>query len=76
MFWPGITNDVINCNECDVFKASQPREPLMQDMIPTRPGEVIAADLFPYMGRESSRTSIAADQHCLTSEDEVSTAKT
>jgi hypothetical protein len=56
VFWPGITNDinniVRNCKQCEVHKASQRKEPLLQDERPTRPGEAIAADLFSCEGRE------------------------
>ena len=56
VFWPGITNDVTNavrgCQECEINKASQQREPLHQDQVPTRPGEAIAADFFTHDGRE------------------------
>ncbi|TRY72420.1 hypothetical protein TCAL_09540, partial [Tigriopus californicus] len=52
VFWPFIHQDVENkvraCNECEKFKDSQPREPLMQDERPTRPGEVVACNLFSY----------------------------
>ncbi len=56
VFWPGICNDVTNlirtCKECETHKASQRREPLMQDVRPDRPGEAIAADLFSYAGMD------------------------
>jgi hypothetical protein len=43
-----VVNKVRACNECEKFKDSQPREPLMQDERPTRPGEAVACDLFSY----------------------------
>ncbi len=56
VFWPGIINDVKNmvqnCPECEINKASQRKEPLMQDLMPSRPGEAIAADLFTCEDRE------------------------
>ncbi len=56
VFWPGITNDVTNmvrnCQTCEDFKASNVKEPLMQDEVPKWPGEAIAADLFSHAGKE------------------------
>ena len=56
VYWPGITNDVSNmvssCQECNKYKASQAKEPLMQDTEATYPGEAVAADLFQHAGKE------------------------
>ncbi len=56
VFWPGLTNDVRHkvqgCKECEEHKATQQKEPIMQDVRPTRPGEAIAADLFTCNGTE------------------------
>lgn len=56
LYWPGITRDVENlvkiCDKCEFFKSSHAKEPLIQDEIPSRPGEVIAADLFSYANGE------------------------
>ncbi len=56
VFWPGISNDVSNmvrrCNQCELNKASHRPQPLLQDVLPTRPGEAIAADLFSCEARE------------------------
>lgn len=56
IFWPGITRDIENkvrgCEQCETYKASQSKEPLVQDKRPTRPGEAIARDLFSYGGGE------------------------
>ncbi len=50
VFWPGISGEVCNmvkrCELCEVNKSDQRREPLLQDVMPKRPGEAIAADLF------------------------------
>lgn len=52
LYWPGITRDVENrvksCDQCEFHKASNVREPLIQDEMPSRPGEAIAADLFSF----------------------------
>ncbi|QQP52720.1 Transposon Tf2-6 polyprotein, partial [Caligus rogercresseyi] len=40
------------CDDCATHKASQAKEPLVQDEQPSRPGEAVAADLFLYEGRE------------------------
>lgn len=56
LYWPGITRDIENqvksCEQCEMFKASQAREPLLQDEVPTHPGKAIASDLFSHAGRE------------------------
>ncbi len=56
VYWPGITNDISNivrsCKECEIHKASQAKEPMIQDERPTRPGEAIAADIFNYEGKD------------------------
>ncbi|QQP37577.1 Transposon Tf2-6 polyprotein [Caligus rogercresseyi] len=54
--WPRIHEDLSNlskgCDDCATHKASQAKEPLVQDEQPSRPGEAVAADLFLYEGRE------------------------
>jgi hypothetical protein len=56
VYWPGITqaieDTVKRCDECEVNKASQAKEPLLPDEVPTRPGEAIATDLFAFNGKE------------------------
>ena len=41
VFWPGITNDikqlVKDCDTCNKYQAEQPKLPLMQPDLPTRP---------------------------------------
>ncbi|QQP41149.1 Transposon Tf2-6 polyprotein [Caligus rogercresseyi] len=46
--WPHVKG----CDDCATHKASQAKEPLVQDEQPSRPGEAVAADLFLYEGRE------------------------
>ncbi|QQP48538.1 Transposon Tf2-6 polyprotein, partial [Caligus rogercresseyi] len=47
--WPRIHEDLSNlskgCDDCATHKASQAKEPLVQDEQPSRPGEAVAADL-------------------------------
>ena len=56
VYWPGMTNDITNmirtCDECEIHKASQQKEPMIQEKLPSRPGESIAADLFTHNGNE------------------------
>ena len=56
VYWPGMNNDICNvvksCKLCETYKASQRKEPLLQDERPARPGEAIAADLFNCEGRD------------------------
>lgn len=56
VYWPGITRDIENkvktCEECEYYKASNPKEPLVPDESPTRPGEAIACDLFQFGNHE------------------------
>ncbi len=50
VYWPRLTNDIRQriegCPACAENQASQCKEPLLQDKLPTRPGEAIAADIF------------------------------
>jgi len=56
IYWPGITRDVEEltkkCEDCELYKASYAKEPLLRDEAPTRPAEAIAADLFNLNGKE------------------------
>ncbi|QQP34591.1 Transposon Tf2-6 polyprotein [Caligus rogercresseyi] len=47
-----LSNLSKGCDDCATHKASQAKEPLVQDEQPSRPGEAVAADLFLYEGRE------------------------
>ncbi|XP_059092245.1 uncharacterized protein LOC131887632 [Tigriopus californicus] len=52
IYWPGFTSDIANtvaaCPECLYFRPSHQPEPLIQDDLPTRPFQVVTADIFTY----------------------------
>ena len=54
VFWPGITNDVKqlvkDCDTCNKFQPEQPKLPLMQPDLPTRPWEKLGTDIFEFKG--------------------------
>ena len=54
VFWPGITNDikqlVNDCDTCNKYQAEQPKLPLMQPDLPTRPWEKLRTDIFEFKG--------------------------
>ena len=54
VFWPGITNDikqlVKDCDICNKFQPEQPKLPLMQPDLPTRPWEKLGTDIFEFKG--------------------------
>ena len=50
MYYPGINSDITNtvesCPECQIRLPSLPKEPLIQDVKPSRVYEVVTVDLF------------------------------
>ena len=50
LFWPGmngeITNMVSQCAACNEYLSQQQKEPMMIPVIPTRPWQMVAQDLF------------------------------
>ena len=54
VFWPGITNDikqlVKDCDTYNKYQAEQPKLPLMQPDLPTRPWEKLGTDIFEFKG--------------------------
>ena len=54
VYWPGITSDVRDvvksCLSCNKYQPAQPKLPLMQPELPSRPWEKIGADLFHFKG--------------------------
>ena len=54
VFWSGITNDikqlVKDCDICSKFQPEQPKLPLMQPDLPTRPWEKLGTDIFEFKG--------------------------
>ena len=50
VYWPGMTNDVREhtqkCETCREFEQSQPKEPLMNHELPSRPWQKVGADLL------------------------------
>ena len=55
VWWPKITQDVKRavaaCEHCQVYKPSQPKEPLMTTPLPSRPFEKVAVDLCLHSGQ-------------------------
>ena len=64
VFWPGITNDIINtvnnCEACGLNQVSQRKEPLQLEPTAARPGEKIVSDIFTY---ESKDYLVIADRY-------------
>ena len=56
VFWPGITNDikqlVKDCDICNKYQAEQPKLPVMQPDLPTRPWEKLGTDIFEFKGNK------------------------
>ena len=52
VFWPGISADirqmVKDCDPCNKHKSAQPRLPILQPDLPTRPWEKLGADIFEF----------------------------
>ena len=50
VYWPGMNKDLIDfiskCEICNTFQNNQTREPLIPCEIPSRPWQIIAADIF------------------------------
>lgn len=55
VWWTGGTSDIVNtvqsCDECQTLLSSQIQEPLLCDLLPTRPVEDVSADLFSHAGK-------------------------
>ena len=56
VFWPGITNDIKNmvkdCEHCNKHQSAQPKLPIMQPELPTRPWEKLGSDIFEFKGQK------------------------
>ena len=56
VFWPGIDNDIDNtvrsCADCQRELLSLPKEPYIRHASPTRPFQVISADLATHAGQQ------------------------
>ena len=54
VYWSEITNDitqfVIDCDTCNKYQSEQPKLPLMQPDLPTRPWEKLGTDIFEFKG--------------------------
>ena len=52
LFWPGMSAQVKDfiskCSTCNEYSYKQPKEPLLNHSIPTRPWSKLAIDLFVY----------------------------
>ena len=56
VFWPGISTDirqmVKNCGLCNKHQPAQPKLPIMQPDLPTRPWEKLGTDIFEFNGKK------------------------
>lgn len=56
VFWPGISNDirqlVKDCELCNKHQPEQPKLPIMQPDLPTRPWEKLGTDIFGFKGNK------------------------
>ena len=56
VYWPGLSADLKDeLTRCDIYMShqdEQPKEPITQSELPTRPWEVVAADIFTLRGRD------------------------
>ena len=56
IFWPGITNDIINvvssCNVCAKHRSQNIKEPLMPQPEPLLPYQRVGLDLFTYASKD------------------------
>ena len=52
IWWPGMSGDindyVSKCDHCLKYRPAQKREPLIPTILPSRPWERIAADIFGF----------------------------
>lgn len=56
LFWPNLNNDVkeyiTNCVSCAVHQRKPNELPIINKQIPTYPFEIVASDLFQFMGKD------------------------
>ena len=56
VFWPGISADirqmVKDCDLCNKHQPAQPKLPIMQPDLPTRPWEKLGTDIFEFDGKK------------------------
>ena len=56
VFWPGISADirqmVKDCDLCNKHQPAQPKLPIMQPDLPTRPWEKLGTDIFKFDGKK------------------------
>jgi len=56
VFWPGISNNirqmVKDCDSCNRHQPAQPKLPIMQPDLPTRPWEKLVTDIFEFNGKK------------------------
>ena len=56
VFWPGISTDirqmVKNCDLCNKHQPAQPKLPIMQPDLPTRPWEKLGTDILEFNGKK------------------------
>ena len=54
VYWPGINKEIISmvkdCYQCNKFQPAQPKLPIMQPDLPTRPWEKLGTDIFEFNG--------------------------
>ena len=63
-FWPGMDADItqtrMKCSACNAMSPSQPREELLEDVVPTFPFEDVTIDFFSLKGHQYL---VAADRY-------------
>ena len=56
VFWPGISTDirqmVKTCDPCNKHQPAQPKLPILQPDLPTRPWEKLGTDIFEFNGEK------------------------
>ncbi|CAB4034557.1 Hypothetical predicted protein, partial [Paramuricea clavata] len=64
MFWPRMNEQieavVSKCQTCQEYQMSNPKEPMVQGTIPSRPWEMVATDLFQW---EQNNYLVVADYY-------------
>ena len=54
VYWPGIDEDIVtlvkNCQQCQEHQASQTKEPILSEPVPSLPFQNASADLFSFAG--------------------------
>ena len=56
IFWPQMNRQIdemiSKCDICQEYQSSNPKEPMVESSLPSRPGELVATDLFHWEQRD------------------------